>query len=306
MSGEPFTFLIHASAPYDFDHTVKRLHGVKHEAYSGDGGTVARTLWVPSGHAVLALITSEGTVDAPLLRARVYGELDERDQCFVRQELERILSVRVNLPSFYSHVHEDEVLSRLCQSLYGLRIMLEGSLFECMVKTIAGQQMNLAFAASLVKRLMDRTTKPIIHEGKAYPVFPTAETVAKLSCDDLIELQFSRRKAEYIIDFARMVAEGRVDLQELSALSDEDIIRRLTTIRGIGRWTVECFLLFGMGRENLLPAADIGLRNAVRYRYGWDRQPSEKEIRELGIGWSPWSSYVTFYLWESLNQRISS
>lgn len=305
MSQTAYTFAIEALPPYDFDLTVKRLHGVRHEAYCGNTRSVTRTLRLPSGAVALAVVTSEGTKEAPLLRVHAYGAVRESDRLFIRKELARTLSADADLRPFYSHASQDPVLARLCRSLYGLRIMLEGSLFECMVKTILGQQMNLAFAATLNKRLMERASEPFLHEGKAYPVFPSPEAVASLSYEDLTALQFSRRKAEYVIDFARRVADGRLDLEELQAMDDSAIMTKLTAIRGIGRWTVECFLLFGMGRPDLLPAADIGLRNAIRHRYGLTSQPSENEVRSIGAQWSPWSSYATFYLWESLNQQVS-
>ncbi|GAB7386917.1 hypothetical protein BSNK01_07530 [Bacillaceae bacterium] len=138
---------------------------------------------------------------------------------------------------------------------------------------------------------------------ESYPVFPSPEQVARLRYDELRRLQFSQRKAEYVIDFARLVADGKLDLRTLAEKRDQEIIATLTKVRGIGRWSVECFLLFGLGRPDLLPAADIGLRNGVQIVYRLPERPNEEEVRRLGASWSPWSSYVTYYIWESLNQR---
>ncbi len=172
-----------------------------------------------------------------------------------------------------------------------------------MTKTIVGQQLNLAFAATLNKRLIELLSPPFETEGQLYPVFPSAEQVALCSYEQLRELQFSQRKAEYTIDFAREVVSGKIDLPAMESMEDGEIMELLIKQRGIGRWTAECFLLFGLGRTDLLPAADIGLRNALRRWYGLEDQPSEAQVREMGRKWSPWSSYVTFYLWESLNLK---
>ncbi|MCK9909215.1 hypothetical protein MXD81_08745, partial [Microbacteriaceae bacterium K1510] len=88
-----------------------------------------------------------------------------------------------------------------------------------------------------------------------------------MEVDQLRPLQFSQRKAEYIIDFARALVNETVELERLHQLSDEEVIAYLTPLRGIGRWTVECLLMFGMGRPDLLPAADIGLRNGIHLVY---------------------------------------
>lgn len=125
--------------------------------------------------------------------------------------------------------------------------------------------------------------------------------MARLNVEDLQKLSFNRRKAEYVIDLSRDIVEGKLDLDSLKQLPNEEVIERLVALRGVGRWTVECILLFGMGRTNLLPAADIGLRNALKKVYGLNHQPTEAEVRQWGERWSPWRSYVTFYLWDYLS-----
>src|SRR5690606_40082785 len=94
------------------------------------------------------------------------------------------------------------------------------------------------------------------------PVFPSPDAIARLRYEALQELQFSRRKAEYVIDFARLVDSGRLDLETLERADDEAVMARLTRIRGLGRWCSDCTLMFGLGRPAVLPAADIWLRYA--------------------------------------------
>lgn len=296
------TIILKPKPPYDFDKTVKRLHGVNHEMYSREKGSITRTL--RAGNRVfLATVVSRGTTECPELHAEIDGTPSDEEKKQLRHLLDNLFSVDVDLLSFYKHFEEDPLYASLCSRFYGLRIMLEGGLFECMVKTIIGQQMNLSFASTLTRRLIDRSSHPYVHNGRAYPVFPSPGEVAALQVEDLTALQFSRRKAEYVIDFAREVVNGGLDLNQFEKMEDREIVERLVRIRGIGRWTAECFLLFGMGREDLLPAADIGLRNAIKRLFGLDRQPDEQEVRAIGAHWSPWSSYMTFYLWESLNDK---
>ena len=187
-------------------------------------------------------------------------------------------------------------MDRFC----GLRPILDADLFESMVKIIIGQQLNVRFAATLTERLVDLGGETVEWNSVLLPVFPSAEQVARWPYDELQSRSFSRRKAEYVIDFARAVVDGRVDLDGLWRMADGEICERLTSLRGIGRWTVECFLLFGIGRPDVLPAADIGVQNALQRLYGMDRRPGEDEVRRLAEPWAPWRSYVTYYLWQSL------
>lgn len=292
--------------PYDFAKTIRRLQGVGHEMYRYDNGYAYRTIREGSG-VVLLQMSADGDADRPCLHVRLYGDgLTEELVSAVRRRLTMMLSLNNDLRQFYDHVAGDPALVALSHRFYGLSMIREADPFECIVKTIIGQQMNLAFAARLNSRLIALASQPFRYEGREYPIFPTPEQIAALRVEELMELQFSRRKAEYVLGMAREVAEGRLNFTELERMEDMEIVERLIRLRGVGRWTAECFLLFGMGRRNVLPAADIGLRNAVRKAYGLGGQPTEEEVRTLGGAWSPWSSYAVFYLWESLNQRGTS
>ncbi len=113
-------------------------------------------------------------------------------------------------------------------------------------------------------------------------------------------MQFSRSKAEYIVGLARAVASGELDLDALSTISEAERIERLVRLRGIGRWTAEYGSMRGYGARDSLPAADIGLRNAVTVAYRLDHQATEAEVRAMGERWTPWRAFATFYLWATL------
>lgn len=144
-------------------------------------------------------------------------------------------------------------------------------------------------------------------DGVRVAVFPSPGQVACWSYEQLRSLSFSQWKAEYIIDFTRAVVQEDIDLDGLWRLSDDGVMESLTKLRGIERWTVACFLLFGMGRSDVFPAADIGVQNAVKHLYNLAKRPNETQMREMAHDWAPWRSYATFYLWQSLiKQTISA
>jgi len=245
----------------------------------------------------------EGTVDSPLLRLTYPDDLSEDERIQVQERMARIFSTRAHLQEFYLKMAPLPQWAVLMNQLYGLRPIQDANLFESMVKVIIGQQLNVKFAATLTERLVDFGGETVNWNGRLLPVFPSAHRVSGWSYDDLRALSFSQRKAEYVIDFARTVASGGVDLEALWKMPDIQIHEVLLPLRGIGPWTVECFLLFGMGRRDIVPAADIGVQNAIRKLYGMEQRPTEEEVRHLAEEWVPWRSYATYYLWQSLIQR---
>jgi DNA-3-methyladenine glycosylase II len=285
---------------------ISRLQGVGHELYRHDNGSLVRTIRVKN-RVYGVSIRSEGSTLQPLLVADIAGIGSDEELMLVSGHLRRMLSLDADLDGLYDKLEQDDGLKVLADKYNGFRFILESDPFECMVKTIIGQQLNLSFAATLTRRLIETASEPFYIQGReqSYPVFPSPDQVANLKIEQLRALQFSERKAEYVIGFAQEVAQGSliVEAAELEKLTNEELMERLIPLRGIGRWTVECFLMFGLGRPDLLPAADIGLRNALRNLYKLDHQPTEAEVRAIGANWSPWSSYITYYLWESLNEK---
>lgn len=307
-------YTIRPLPPFDFFKMLQRISstGKTSCAYiDAAAQTYRRQLRINDKIATME-VTFQGEADQPVLHLRVPQKLSYNEQNEVVNLARRMFSIDTDLHKFYNHLSQIEALKPLIEPNYGLRLILDPTLFECLMKTIISQQLNLAFAGTLIDRFIQLCANVAGHSDSASSdacssesdllPFPTPEQTAALSYDQLRELGFSQRKAEYVIDTARLIAEGALDLEGLRRKPEEEVMETLLPIRGIGRWTVECLLLFGMGRSDILPAADIGLRNAVRKAYGMDQQPTEQEVRELGREWSPWQTYTTLYLWESLKK----
>nr|WP_206767744.1 DNA-3-methyladenine glycosylase [Brevibacillus formosus] len=250
---------------------------------------------------VLVHMQFMGSLEEPALRYETQATLSRTDQQLLEKMIRRTFSADLDLSVIYEQMREESELAILTERFRGLRLTLDADLFQCMVKTIIGQQINLTFAANLTERLVTLAGDPVENQnGEGIIAFPTPDAVARLTVEDLRTLQFSQRKAEYIIDFARAIVNETVDLERLWTMKDEEIITYLTSLRGIGRWTVECLLMFGMGRPDLLPAADIGLRNGIIHLYRMETKPNENDIRKLGEKWAPWRSIYCLYVWEAV------
>jgi DNA-3-methyladenine glycosylase II len=232
-----------------------------------------------------------------------YNGVEASYQKPLAQYVSRMFGIGNSLVHFYNHLEANDKLNGLVDMFHGMRVITNPDLFETTVDTIIGQQVNLKFAATLKERLVRFAGEVRTFEGEDLYLFPSAEKVAKLEYGQLRELSFSQRKAEYIIDLARLIEVGKVDLEALWTMSNEEIMETLLPLRGIGVWTIECLMLFGLNRPDVLPAADIGVRNAVKALHGLESQPKSEEIRLLAEQehWHPWESYITYYLWQYLN-----
>jgi DNA-3-methyladenine glycosylase II len=299
--GEAMLETLNTVGPFDFVKMLQRplSRPSKLAVIEIERGSYTRALRLGT-RVVPVTVTSAGTVDEPALLLTYPDDATENERAETIQSVQRMFSTEVNLNGFYTKMADLSEWNGLLKRLYGLRPIQDADLFESIVKVIIGQQLNVQFAATLVERLVDLAGETVDWEGRLLPVFPSPSRVADWSYDDLRRLSFSQRKAEYVIDFARAVVNGQVHLDGLYGMSSGEIYDVLMRFRGVGRWTVECFLLFGMGRTDEMPAADIGVQNAIHRLYGMAKRPTEDEVRALAEPWMPWRSYATYYLWQSL------
>jgi DNA-3-methyladenine glycosylase II len=118
-------------------------------------------------------------------------------------------------------------------------------------------------------------------------------------------LGLSRQKMTYIRDLARQTNRGRIVFESLPALTDQEVIERLTEVKGVGLWTAQMFLMFALRRKNVLPAGDLGIRTAIRKAYGLQELPKPVEIEDLARGWHPYCTIAAWYLWRSLDGQAA-
>ncbi len=127
--------------------------------------------------------------------------------------------------------------------------------------------------------------------------------LARQSEAKLRAVGISRQKASYLADLARKVDDGTVPLDRIGRLSDEEVIAKLTQIKGIGRWTAEMFLIFSLGRLDVLPVDDLGVRSAMKNLYGLGELPGKKQCHELAAPWRPYATVGSWYCWRSLEVK---
>ncbi|MCK6618968.1 MAG: DNA-3-methyladenine glycosylase 2 family protein [Calditrichaceae bacterium] len=212
------------------------------------------------------------------------------------------LDLERDLKPFYAIANNDSLLEKLARQYYGLRLIGIPDLFEALGWAVIGQQINLQFAYTLKKRLVEAFGEKVVHREREYWLFPAPAVVARLKPEDLLGMQFSRRKAEYLIGIARLLAGGEISREKILGQSGgiENMRRRLQQIRGVGEWTADYVLMKCFRVPSAFPIGDAGLHNALKIQLGLSRKPSLAEIKALARGWKGWEAYATFYLWRSL------
>jgi DNA-3-methyladenine glycosylase II len=201
---------------------------------------------------------------------------------------------------FYKLAEKDAVLNPIVSRHHGLRIIGIPDLFEALSWAIMGQQINLNFAYTLKRRLTEVYGENYEFDGKTMWIFPEPETISALNVSDLQNLQFTTRKAEYILGIARAISEGTLSKEHLLLLEKEEARNFLLSIRGVGGWTADYVLMKCLKDPSAFPIADVGLHNALKTQLGLDRKPSIEEILKISAGWKGWEAYAVFYLWRSL------
>ncbi|MFC1287446.1 DNA-3-methyladenine glycosylase [Bacillus paralicheniformis] len=281
---------VSVSPPYHFDRVLDRLSLDPLNAVNLDKREVKLPLRNQNKEPRIVAVQATGTVEAPVFAV---SGTDDRDD--MMKEVKRIFRWEENLQPVLDHFSQSS-LSSIFAEHAGTPLVLDFHLYHCLMKCIIHQQLNLSFAYTLTERFVHTFGEQ--KDGVWF--YPLPETVAQLDYNDLRELQFSMRKAEYVIDTSRMIADGRLNLDELAQLSDEDMMEKLVKIRGIGPWTVQNVLLFGLGRPNLFPAADIGIQNAIKRHFGLNDKPTKEQMLEMSKEWHPYLSYASLYLWRSI------
>ncbi|MBK9171261.1 MAG: DNA-3-methyladenine glycosylase 2 family protein [Bryobacterales bacterium] len=183
----------------------------------------------------------------------------------------------------------DPLLAKLVQVVGPYRIEYREPQFATLARSIVYQQLSGKAAGTIYGRLEEAT-------GGVTP-----DAVLALDEARLRSLGLSSQKTSYVRDLARRTAEGSLRFGELPALDDETVIARLTAVRGVGVWTAQMFLIFALRRRDVLPVADLGVRNAMQRLYGLDAPPDAPRMETIAAPWRPWRSVACWYLWRSLD-----
>jgi DNA-3-methyladenine glycosylase II len=254
-----------------------------------DGETYRRVLAVDD-KPVLVAVTQQAT----MLDITVTGEdLPPTAEQAARFALDRLLGISLDLSAFYEFTPGHARLDQLATRFRGLKPPRFATIFEGLVNGITCQQLSLTVGIIFLNRIAERCGLAF---GLGMYAFPRPEDLAHLDSKDLRPLGYSGSKARAIIEVARAIVEGRLDLEGLVQLDNRQCVERLVAIRGVGRWTAEYVLLRGLGRTNVFPGDDVGARNNLERWLRLRNRLDYERVQKVLHKWKGYGGLIFLHL----------
>jgi len=262
-----------------------------------EGQDFAIALWIGGVPALLRVGLAPGKARATLeAQAPLPGDAEIQ----ARDQLWRLLGLNRDPAPFERKVSASRKLAPLIAGRKGWRILQTPDAFDGLTWAILGQQINLPFAFSLRRRLVERAGTPA--PGGLYAP-PRPAAVASLEVDELATFQFSRRKAEYLTGVARRIVAGELDLDRLATAPAGEVEAALLAVRGLGPWSAHYVMMRAFGFEDCVPVGDSGLVRGLMKFFSLAERPDATATRELMQPFAPYRSWATFHLWQTLGDE---
>ena len=265
------------------------LHRTEHEV-------VTKAMRLGTDDFVLSIHAKKNTLIIEFLK----GLPNEGQKKEIVQYVREWFDLDTDIKPFYALARKDPLLQELVKKYHGYRIIGQPDLFESLIWAVLGQQINLGFAYTLKQRFVEKFGEIIDANEDQFYLFPSFGTVALLSPEQLLALQFSRQKAAYTIGIANAFLEGKISKQKLSGLSLSDAKNELIKIKGIGNWTANYALMKTFRYPDAFPLEDAALHNAIKNQLKLKSKPKPERLKKIFKKYKGWEAYATLYLWKSL------
>lgn len=283
----------------DFKLTYEPPYSLR---YHAPDGVAVRSFWIDGKPVAMRLTQKKahGSITATAFSDQHIGSLVDD----LHAAAHHMIGAEADLAAFRAGIAKDKRLAKLVDALPGYKHMRGPDLWTMMISSLVSQQISGAAARSIRGKLA-RMYGHVIHIGdEAVPVLPAPEVMVGLKDEQLREAGFSAKKAEYGKGMAQAILDGTIVQDELRQMPAQQMIEKLSSLKGVGVWTAECIGIFCLGHQDLLPADDLGIQNAVTMVYKLKERPKPKELRVLGEKWAGWRSWATAYLWAGLNHGV--
>lgn len=298
------SFEIIPRAPYSFDFTVARFMRFASESVDLVEDGQYRRLLADGRQLALATVTNTGTVARPGLAVVLHSpSRAPLKLAGFEAQLRHILCTDLDLRPFYRLARKDGLLAPMASRFRGLRVTASPTLFEALVTAVLSQQVNLTFAYSIKKALVEKFGRGWRWHGRTYHAFPEPRRFAGQTLETMRGFRLSNAKAGTLIRLGEAFASD-VTLRGLAALPDEQVVERLTAIKGIGRWSAEIALMRGLARPDTFPAGDLGVvKYVAQGLLGRAGKATEDEMRAFAERWRPYRALALAYCYAELATR---
>ena len=186
----------------------------------------------------------------------------------------------------------DPVMAAIIKRIGPCRIEYGPPEFHSLAEAIVYQQLNGTAALTIFKRFAALAGEPLTPEG-----------ILKLTDEQMRSVGLSKQKSSYLRDMAERAASGQLDFSKLHELPDEEVIKHLTQVKGVGVWTAQMFLMFTLKRPNILPTGDFGVQMAIKKHYNKRKVPKPAIMEKIAKPWEPYRSIACWYLWKSMDTK---
>jgi len=184
----------------------------------------------------------------------------------------------------------DPILRAIIERVGPCRMEFGEPVFHSLAEAIVYQQLNGKAAVTIFNRFAALAGEPVTPEG-----------ILKLTPENMRTVGLSKQKSSYLFDMAERASRGELDFARLPDLTDEEVIKHLTQVKGVGVWTAHMFLMFTLKRPNVLPTGDFGVQMAIKKHYGKRKLPKPLQMEKIARPWEPYRSIACWYLWRSLD-----
>lgn len=292
------TFQIPVPREFDFGHCLRFLQRSPKELLHRCTDTSVRKVIQLDGQDLLFEVT-DGQQE---LTVEVLNLIPNDEQLRgLTSFITEWFDLETDLRPFYALAAKDRLLKNLVVRFHGYRIIGQPDLFESLVWAVLGQQINVQFAFTLKAKFVEQFGAKLTFENTAYHLFPKPETVAVLTDDHLLPIQFSRQKSRYIVLIAEAFANGDVTKEKLRHLPIEVAKEQLMKIKGVGNWTANYALMKTFRYPSAFPLEDVGIHNAIKNLKKLPQKPTLDEVRKIFKKYKGWEAYATLYFWKSLS-----
>ena len=271
--------------PYDF-----RLSWRMFSAFSGPNASRDGSLAMWWDDRPTTIFMKQTSKEPPVVE--LIADPIPRQARRFQQQLRSVLNADLALEPFYRKLRRDRTLRPIVNSLIGLKPMRPSDLFQMLLIAVTEQQISMEAA----NRVRERLLSSYGTEAGKLIAFPRARDISSLTVQELRDSGLSRRKAEYLIEMAGKVEAGEMDIASWEDTPDDELIKQLLRLRGVGEWTAEYILVRGLGRLDVVPASDLGVRRVVGHYLADGKELSADEVREILKPWAPWRGLTAFYL----------
>lgn len=297
------TFTLPVKPPFRLDLTVAALRRRKTNMVDRWDGRQYLRIFVINNLPVKMAVFSKRVMNESKFIVTLQVEEGNTDQ--LRKDayllLQKMLGLTIDLKFFYLFsdtmlTNQNNALRLLIEQYRGVKPPRFPSIFEALINAIACQQVTLDLGILMINRLAENFGMEFADEGVAFYAFPRPEDLASVSENDLRKLGFSCQKVLAIKELSTGIANQKIDLTHLEEMTDEEAIRFLSSLHGIGRWSAEYVLLRGLGRVNIFPGDDVGAKNNLQKLFHMDKRPSYEDVQKMSSQWHPFEGLVYFHL----------